>query len=664
MSEWGPSGGEMARRIRERDWSATPLGPMTTWPQSLKTALDLVLASGHAMQLAWGPERTMLYNDAYAPMLGERHPAALGQPFRTAWPDIWDGIAPLVDRVFAGETIRFEDMPLVMTRHGYAEDTWWNFSYSPVRGESGEVAGLLNVTVDATARIRAERAEHERERVAAALRISEERQTFLLRLADTLRPLQDPVAVQRAAMELLANRLDVMRATYFEVEPDQDTFRLTARFEREATPIPDRMRLSDFAPEMSAAYRQGQTLVFRDTETETQLGSQPASYRPIGVRAWAAVPLVKDGRLLGIVGVHSRLARDWSATEVQLIEDLAERTWANVERARTETALRESEERLRMALEAGLTGTWRFDLATGRQQWSEQQFRLFGLDPDGEPPTRELFLAMVLADDHGLVDFGPEDLAPDRGMLDAEFRIRRADGEIRWLVAHTVVRRNGAGEPIEMIGLNWDITERRRAAEHQQMLLFELQHRVRNTLAVIRSIIRRTAEATDDRQEMLMHLNGRIDAFARVQTAVTRDPARGVDLAMLIADELRAAGIGEGPRLAIVGPTIGLSPKAAETIGLAIHELATNAIKYGALAVPRGALAIAWSVAADAAEPALDFRWTETHVPGAATARRKGFGTEILTRTIPYELKATSDLRFGPDGVIFTMAAPMARLTG
>ncbi len=161
MATWPFGSGEMSGRIRACDWASTPLGPIGQWPQSLKTAVDLMLGSGHAMQLAWGPQKIVLYNDAYAPMLGERHPRALGIAFQEAWPEIWDEIEPLVRKVFAGETVRFDDMPLVMTRNGYAENTWWNFSYSPVRDESGAVAGLLNVTVDATPRHRAEHAERE-----------------------------------------------------------------------------------------------------------------------------------------------------------------------------------------------------------------------------------------------------------------------------------------------------------------------------------------------------------------------------------------------------------------------------------------------------------------------------------------------------------------------
>ncbi|MHA6195841.1 PAS domain-containing protein [Pseudomonas wadenswilerensis] len=174
-TKWPQAQGRMADLIREHDWAATALGPIEQWPQSRKTAVELMLSSGHAMQIAWGPEQVVLYNDAYAPMLGQRHPQALGVRFREAWPDVWDDIAPLVERVYAGETVRFEDMPLVMTRSGFSEDTWWNFSYSPLRDESGAVAGLLNVTAEATARVRAERAERERDEAHARLLYNEAR---------------------------------------------------------------------------------------------------------------------------------------------------------------------------------------------------------------------------------------------------------------------------------------------------------------------------------------------------------------------------------------------------------------------------------------------------------------------------------------------------------
>ena len=175
----------------------------------------------------------------------------------------------------------------------------------------------------------------------------EEPHGFLLKLSDALRPLADPVEIQKSAMQLLAERLDVMRGTYFEVHSDQDSFTLTTRYERDPAPIPFEMRLSDFSPDLAGAYRLGRTLCVRDTEIEAPLESHRAAYRAIGIRAWAGVPLVKDGQLLALVCVHSRMPRDWTTADLHLLEDVAQRTWAAVERARAQAALRESEDRCR-----------------------------------------------------------------------------------------------------------------------------------------------------------------------------------------------------------------------------------------------------------------------------------------------------------------------------
>lgn len=150
-------GGEMGELVRRHDWASTPLGAIEAWPQSLRTTIDIMLASGHGMCVMWGSERVFLYNDAYAPFLGARHPGALGQPTRTVWAELWSDIGPLIDRTFAGETLTFRDQPFTMTRHGFDEETWFDFSYSPVHGEDGKVAGLLNVTADSTPRVITER---------------------------------------------------------------------------------------------------------------------------------------------------------------------------------------------------------------------------------------------------------------------------------------------------------------------------------------------------------------------------------------------------------------------------------------------------------------------------------------------------------------------------
>ncbi|MBB3342370.1 PAS domain-containing protein [Luteimonas sp. RC10] len=147
----------MAGRIAAFDWSTTPLGPLQTWPQSLRTTVALMLDSRFAMCLSWGPELTFLYNDAYAPMLGAKEPDALGRPIARIWPDVWDDILPLIEQAMSGTATSHEDMPLTMLRHGYPEQTYWTFAYTPVRDEQGQIPGFLNITTETTQKVLAQR---------------------------------------------------------------------------------------------------------------------------------------------------------------------------------------------------------------------------------------------------------------------------------------------------------------------------------------------------------------------------------------------------------------------------------------------------------------------------------------------------------------------------
>lgn len=127
----------------DHDWSMSPLGPPEAWPQSLRSIVGLMLTSKFPMFVAWGPELGFLYNDSYAEILGAKHPRALGGHFYDVWSEIWPDISPLVDAAMAGEATYREDLQLMMNRKGFDEQTWFTFSYSPVRDESGDVVGMF-----------------------------------------------------------------------------------------------------------------------------------------------------------------------------------------------------------------------------------------------------------------------------------------------------------------------------------------------------------------------------------------------------------------------------------------------------------------------------------------------------------------------------------------
>ena len=170
-SEWLPflsGGGMMGAMMRSHDWSGSPLGHPRAWPQALRTVVGLMLNSKFPMFVAWGPELGFLYNDSYVAILGEKHPHALGARFHDIWSEIWDDIHPLIVRALRGEATYMDRLLLRMNRHGYEEDTWFTFSYSPVRDEGGTVAGMYCACVEATAEVLAERyREEENQRLMA-----------------------------------------------------------------------------------------------------------------------------------------------------------------------------------------------------------------------------------------------------------------------------------------------------------------------------------------------------------------------------------------------------------------------------------------------------------------------------------------------------------------
>jgi signal transduction histidine kinase/CheY-like chemotaxis protein len=151
--EFLAGGGSVGALMRAHDWSTSPLGPPESWPSSLRTVVGLLLQSRFPMFVAWGENLGFLYNDPYAEILGAKHPRALGRRFYDIWSEIWADISPLIDAAMAGEATYREDLPLVMNRKGYDEQTWFTFSYSPVRDESGKVAGMFCACTETTQKV-------------------------------------------------------------------------------------------------------------------------------------------------------------------------------------------------------------------------------------------------------------------------------------------------------------------------------------------------------------------------------------------------------------------------------------------------------------------------------------------------------------------------------
>lgn len=243
--------------------------------------------------------------------------------------------------------------------------------------------------------------------------------------------------------------------------------------------------------------------------------------------------------------------------------------------------------------------------------------------------------------------------------LEQDVRLRNKDGDYRWFTMRAEPVRDPGGEVTRWFGYFVDIHERRLAEDRQKLLARELQHRVRNILSVVRTVTRRTAESAPSIEDFVAHFDGRIEALARTQNILTRTPQGGVDLRELVTEEVLSQATQDDSRLVIKGPTVRLKQQGAELLGLALHELATNAFKYGALSKLTGQLMVSWRVNSGENGRRLILEWRESGVPILKKPERRGFGREILERGLVYELSAKTNLEFTNDGLRCIIDLPL-----
>ena len=312
---------------------------------------------------------------------------------------------------------------------------------------------------------------------------------------------------------------------------------------------------------------------------------------------------------------------------------------------------------LRVATEIGRVGLWDWNVETGEVYWSDEHYRMEGYEPGEIVPTYELWSERV----------HPEDRATAVERISAamksgqdyvnEYRVCRPDGEVVWLSARGRFLYDEQGKPVRMLGAMIETTQRRREEEWQRLLVAELQHRVRNLIGMVRSVARLSAPSHRHVDEYVDHLIGRLQAMGRTQSTLTRSPGRNVDLAELVREELLVHAV-QPDQCHVDGPEIALSPHAAEIVTLAIHELATNSIKYGALG-DTGYIRIMWSTDARGDRHWLSLRWQETAQLRKTKQNRKGFGRKLIEERVPYELQGTGRLTVHDTGVLAEFEFPL-----
>lgn len=332
------SEGEVAQLMRDRDWSTSPLGGPGKWSASLRAIVSLLLRSKFPMFVAWGPELGFLYNDAYARILGSKHPQALGRRFDEIWSEIWSDISPLIDAALAGQATFQQDMPLVMNRKGFDEQTWFTFSYSPALDDDGGVRGMFCAVQETTSEV-----------------ISRRRDAFRIRLEWQLRELSDPIRIMAVASEALGRELRISRVGYGEIdEAEQDVIIERDWTDGRLPSVAGRYRMDDFGPEIIAELRSGRTMWVDDVSTDPRVATSQPAFAAIETKSVLAVPLFKGHRFVSMFYLHHPEPHRWDPAEALLAQDVVEQTWQAVERARAEARLRAVNENLEQRISEAL----------------------------------------------------------------------------------------------------------------------------------------------------------------------------------------------------------------------------------------------------------------------------------------------------------------------
>lgn len=329
--------------------------------------------------------------------------------------------------------------------------------------------------------------------------------------------------------------------------------------------------------------------------------------------------------------------------------------------------LRDSEARYKAALKAGRMGSWESNFATHERHWTDEGMALFGLHLPGGighvGGEGDEYLASVHPDDRHLIAHYRQ-LARETDSFPAEYRIVR-DGSVIWVAGRgEVIERAADGCPLRLVNVVYDITDRKAAEEQIKLLLRELSHRSKNLLAIIQSISHQTGKRSTSYEDFQRRFELRLQALAASHDLLVSQDWRGVSLRALVGSQIEIFTGADSGRFEMSGPDVFVTPSAAQSLGLALHELGSNAAKYGALASDGGTVSVSWTVDRLAGLDAVfSLAWVETGAPARSPAGPAGFGSFLLGPMIRQSLSAAVRTDYGPSGMSWSINAPLAAVT-
>ena len=401
--------GEMAKLTREKDWSQNPVGPIDTWPQSLRTTLSIVLRSKFPKFLWWGPELICFYNDAFRPSLGEngKHPHLLGMSCKEGWPEIWDTIHPILENVLENdESIFYEDQLIPISRNGQLEDVYWTFSYTPIIDESGKPAGVLVTTIETTHKVN----------TLQKIKNSEEQLNFALNAAELGTWYLNPATNEIEVNERLKN-----------------WFGLSS----------EKSELNSAVASITDPYKEKVSEAIATSLRPESEGNYEMRYKVVN-------PETKEERTLLAIGKtlfnDDKVAYKFSG----IVQDITFQ-------ANSIKKLEKAEERLRLATEATNLGIWEINLIDFTMIYSPRLMEILGQEKS-KVMTREEMFTQILPEDLPIIKKA-FDIALQTNIYEYELRILLPDGNIRWIKTRGKLYYDENNVAASLIGSTQDITK-------------------------------------------------------------------------------------------------------------------------------------------------------------------------------------------------------------
>ena len=600
------SDGEVAALMHQHDWSNSPLGNPDTWPEALCVLTGVILASKQPMYLLWGADQIMLYNDAYIPVLAGRHPASIGQSIRDIWADIWPDISDLINRACEGQACYLDEFELVLNRNGREQIANFKFSYTPIHNKSGGVDGMLCACEETT------------DIVLARQRRGTARQhliTMFKHAPNFFAMLTGPQYVievaNDAALRLIGNK-DVIGQTF-------------------AAALPNAVA-QGFGDLLETVRKTGVEHIASGAKYTKQ--SMTDGVADVNYIDFVLQPVLDEaGGVTGIVVSGSDVT-----VRVVALNDLtkSEKFLKNI--------LESSKDCIKVL---DLQGNLIFMNESGKAVMEVSDF-----DALKGSPWCDFWQGPHNKD---ATDAIAEALAGKIGSFQGEANTMQGNPRY-WDVRVTAIT-DELGQPINLLAVSRDISHLREIDRQRDALMHEMAHRMKNVLTITQAIVSQSMRHAVSLEDARKAIQGRITALSSAQDILTNSNTTTADIHDIVSTALRPH-IATASRVSFSGPAIQLEGQKILGLALAVHELATNAVKYGALSNDDGTVTLTWAGSGDTFQ---SFEWVERGGPGVAPPTRQGFGTKLIQTLVGSYFGGVVDLTYLPEGVTFSLKhAPAA----